>query len=54
MSSLCANNFLYKLNYYIKNILKPKYIERDIHPMLTKYKKRFHLNPKDNAFCKDP
>jgi hypothetical protein len=54
ISSLRANIFLYKLDYYIKNILIPKYIEGDMYPMLTKSKKRFHLNPKDNAFCKDP
>jgi hypothetical protein len=43
-SSLCTNIFLYKLDYYIKNILIPKYIVRDMHPMLTKYKKRHHFN----------
>jgi hypothetical protein len=54
ISSLHANIFLYKLDYYIKTILIPKYIIGDMHPMLAKYKKRLHFNPKDNAFCKDP
>jgi hypothetical protein len=53
ISPLRANIFLYKLNYYIKNILIPKYIVKDMHHVLVEYKKRLHLNPKDNAFCKD-
>jgi len=54
MSPFRANILLYKLDCYIKNILIPKYIVGDMHPMLAKYKKKLHLNPKDNAFCKDP
>jgi retron-type reverse transcriptase len=54
ISPLCANILLYKLDYYIENILIPKYIVGDMHLVLAEYKKRLHLNPKDNAFCKDP
>jgi hypothetical protein len=54
ISPLRANIFLYKLNCYIENILIPKYIVGDMHNVLLEYKKRLHLNPKDNAFCKDP
>jgi len=51
---LRANILLYKLDFYIENILIPKYIIGDMHLVLAKFKKIFHLNPKDNAFCKDP
>jgi hypothetical protein len=54
ISPLHANILLYKLDCYIENILIPKYIVGDMHPVLAEYKKRLHLNPKDNAFCKDP
>jgi hypothetical protein len=54
ISSFRANILLYKLDCYIENILIPKYIIGDMHPMLVEYKKGLHLNPKDNAFCKDP
>lgn len=54
ISPLRANILLYKLDCYIENILIPKYIVGDMHPVLAEYKKRLHLNPKDNAFCKDP
>jgi len=54
ISPLRANILLYKLDFYIENILIPKYIVGDMHHVLAKYKKRLYLNPKDNAFCKDP
>jgi hypothetical protein len=54
ISPLHANIFLYKLNCYIENIIIPKYIVGDMHPVLAKYKNKLHPNPKDNVFCKDP